>query len=100
MNFVTVNLAKGLDDTKPEAEAWVRRKPRRIIHNQTLIQLFAILAIVAPLPATGALMYLVFSVAPSIAVPLILALWFFAVIFEISVWILKRRSKVRRLDEF
>ncbi|MEM3597200.1 MAG: hypothetical protein QXJ53_03635 [Candidatus Bathyarchaeia archaeon] len=80
-----------MDETKAEAEAWVRTKPKRIIHNQTLIQLLFILAMATPIPASGLVMYLAFCVAPAIVIPSILVLWFAAVIFEICVWVLRRR---------
>jgi hypothetical protein len=84
-----------LDDAKAEAEAWARTKPKRIIHNQTLIQLLAILAVAVPLPASGVIMYVVFCVAPTVAIPSIIVLWFFAVAFEVYAWALRRRDKLR-----
>jgi len=47
---------------KAEAEAWTRRK-RRVIRNQPLIQLFATLAVVMPLPLVTLIFWVVFFVA-------------------------------------
>jgi membrane protein YdbS with pleckstrin-like domain len=58
-----------------QAEAWVRKKPRRTIHNQTLIQLLAIACGVGSIWLGGFIFWLVFGVAPAIVVPSILAVW-------------------------
>jgi hypothetical protein len=51
-------------------------KPRKIIHNQTLIQLLIILSWATPMPLAGVMLWLVFCVAPAIVIPLILVTWF------------------------
>jgi len=57
-----------------EAEAWTR-KPKRVIHNQFLIQLLLILAFAIPLPAAGLVFWLIFAVSPIIVVPGIIVVW-------------------------
>jgi hypothetical protein len=84
-----------MDETKPEAEAWFRRKPKRIIHNQMLIQLLMVLAVFIPIPACGIIMYLIFYIAPAIVIPAILVLWSSAVVGEIIIWVLRRRTRVQ-----
>jgi hypothetical protein len=59
---------------RAEAEAWVR-EARRIIHNQTFIQLLAVLAIVVPLPLTAFVFLSVFGFSSPIAIQSILVLW-------------------------
>jgi hypothetical protein len=56
-----------------EAEAWVR-KPKRMIHNQSLIQVLTVLILVLPLPCTGLLFWLLFAYS-AIAVQSVVALW-------------------------
>jgi len=56
-------------------EVWVRKKPRRIIHNQLLIQLLIIFAIASPIPLSGVAFYCVFYVVPSVIIPVGLCLW-------------------------
>jgi hypothetical protein len=63
------------EDKQAQAEAWIRKKPKRIIQNQTLIILLMILAVGVPIPATGFLFYCVFCVAPSYVIPICLSLW-------------------------
>ena len=57
-----------------QAEAWVRKKPRRIIHNQTLIRLLIILAVASPLPLAGFIFWFVFCIVPE-TIPVILVVW-------------------------
>jgi len=63
------------EDKQAQAEAWVRKKPKRIVQNQTLIILLMILAVGVPIPAAGFLFYCVFCVAPSYVIPICLGLW-------------------------
>jgi hypothetical protein len=58
-----------------EGKTAIYEKPRRIIQNQTLIQLLMILELATPIPLAGVLFGLVFAVAPVIVVPSILAVW-------------------------
>jgi cobalamin biosynthesis protein CobD/CbiB len=48
-----------------EAEVWVRRS-RQVIHNQPLIQLLGVLAIIVPLPLAMSLFWFAFSSAAAI----------------------------------
>ena len=63
------------EDKQAQAEAWVRKKPKRIVQNQMLIQLLIILSMATPIPLTGVMFGLVFSVAPAIVVPSIVVAW-------------------------
>jgi hypothetical protein len=72
-----------------EAEAWVR-KPKRIIQNQSLIQLVAVLAIMVPLPTVGIVFWLVFAVCPSIVIPIIIAAWIAASVIYASLSVYAR----------
>jgi len=59
---------------RAEAEAWVRGA-KRIIHNQTFIQLLAVLAITVPLPLTAFVFLSVFGFSSPIVIQSIVALW-------------------------
>ena len=50
-------------------------KPRRIIHNQTVIQLLIILAIAIPIPLGAFIFWLIFCIAPALVIPIILIVW-------------------------
>jgi hypothetical protein len=66
--------------SEAQAEAYVRKKPKRIIQNQTLIELLGVVCAVAPLPITWATFLLVFGFYPQIVVPAILAVWIFGAV--------------------
>jgi hypothetical protein len=68
------NRHLGLEKMSEEAEEW-GRKPKRMIHNQSLIQLLLILAFTVPLPTVGVVFWLVFVVSPTIAIPCIIVTW-------------------------
>jgi fructose-specific phosphotransferase system IIC component len=63
------------EDKQAQVEVWIHKKPRRIIHNFWLAQLLMILCITVPIPAGGVLFWLVFAMAPSIVIPVILVGW-------------------------
>jgi hypothetical protein len=65
------------EDKQAQAEVWIRKKPRHIIQNQTLIQLLIILSIATPMPLAGVMFWLVFSIASAsaIVVPSIFVVW-------------------------
>lgn len=50
-------------------------KPRRIIHNQLLIELLIVLAVAVPVPLAGFVFWAVFAVCPFVVVPAILVVW-------------------------
>jgi len=58
-----------------QAEAYARKKPKRIIQNQTLIILIGMFLGVACLNFGFFVFWLVFGVAPAIVIPSILAVW-------------------------
>jgi hypothetical protein len=62
-----------------EAEAWVRRS-RRMIHNQLLIQVFSILAIVVPLPMVTLIFWTAFGLASPLVIRSLIGLWAAAMI--------------------
>jgi len=79
-------------DEQAQAEAWVRKKPRRIIQNQTLIQLLIILSIATPIPLAGVAFWMVFAVCPFIAIPSILASWACATVTYVALWFYGQRQ--------
>lgn len=56
-------------------EALNRKKPKRVIHNQLLIQTCLMLAFMVPFPLAGVGFWLVFDVYPIAAVPVVLVTW-------------------------
>ena len=76
-----------------EAEAWIRGK-RRMVHNQSLIQFFAILAIIIPLPDVASVFWVTFGLGCAIAIQIILGLWAsVAVIYSTSVVCIRIRQR-------
>jgi len=57
-----------------EAEAWVRRS-RKALHNQFLIQILAVLAIVVPLPLVAVVFWAAFGLASPMVIQGFLVLW-------------------------
>lgn len=84
-----------MDEKVVEAEVWVRTKPRRIIHNQIVIQILAMIAMGLPIPLAGVVMYLIFGIVPSITIPLVIGAWFFALAFETYAWIVRKMDGLR-----
>jgi hypothetical protein len=83
-----------MDETKPEAEAWVRKKPKRIIHNQTVIQILMMLNIALPLTVPGVVLWLVFCLYPQIVIPAILTLWLAGSVAYVALRVhVKRQNK-------
>jgi len=79
-----------MDETKPEAEVWVR-KPKKTTHNQLLIQLLIILEISSPLGIVG----VVFSILNvfSIFFQVVLAAWACLLVFYVGGNIYVRMSE-------
>jgi flagellar basal body-associated protein FliL len=63
------------EDKHAQAEAYVRKKPKRIVQNQNLIVLLMMLATTLPIPLVGVTFWFIFCVAPAIAIPTILIVW-------------------------
>jgi hypothetical protein len=63
-----------LDTMAEQAEVWIR-KSRRMIHNQLLIQLFAVLAITLPLLFAALMFWTTFGIASPIVIQSLLGLW-------------------------
>jgi len=57
-----------------EAEAWVRRS-KRMIHNQVLIQLLSVIAIIVPLPMAALVFWTAFGLASPLILPSLIGLW-------------------------
>lgn len=57
-----------------EAEAWIR-KNRRIIHDQSLIQFFAVIALTSPIPLVTIAFWAVFGLASPVIIQGIFASW-------------------------
>jgi len=78
-----------------EAEAWIRKKPKRIIHNQLLIQLLMIVVVITPIPASGLVLWLVFSFYPRIVIPSIIVVWAMVSVVYVGLrlWVLKKNRK-------
>ena len=68
---------------------------RRIIQNQTLIQLLIILAVVTPIPLGWLVFKLVFCVAPVIMIPSIVVIWAVGSVSYIVMWLHVERQNVR-----
>ncbi|HVP93242.1 MAG TPA: hypothetical protein VMS94_05830 [Acidobacteriota bacterium] len=79
----------GADESK--AEGWVRKKPKKIIQNQTLIVVILILGAMSPLICSGVVFWFVFSFYPSIMIPAIIILWFICSIAYIALRLVSRR---------
>jgi hypothetical protein len=78
-----------------EIEAWVRRRRRRIIHNQLLIQASAILSVVIPLPLVALIFWIVFGLGSPIIIQSLVTLWVIATIIyaALSIYIkIKQRN--------
>jgi hypothetical protein len=78
-----------------EIEAWVRRRRRRIIHNQLLIQASAILSVVIPLPLVALIFWIVFGLGSPIIIQSLVTLWVIAAIIyaALSIYIkIKQRN--------
>ena len=58
-----------------QAEAYARKKPKRIIQDQTLIVALMILTVVGAAPLGVFIFWLTFGVYPSFTVPFIVVLW-------------------------
>jgi len=70
-----------------EAEAWVHRS-RQMIHNQLLVQLLSVVAIVIPLPVAISVLWLAFSSA--MVIQSLIGLWAAATMTYVSVEIHNR----------
>jgi hypothetical protein len=80
------------EDRQAQAEAWTRKKPKRIIQNQRLIQLGIILCIAVPIPLAGVVFWLVFVAVPHM--PLILFVtWLISSALYIGLEIVVRYEK-------
>jgi hypothetical protein len=79
-----------------EVEAWVRRRSRRIIHNQLLIQVSAILAIAIPLPLVALFFWAVFGLGSPIIIQSIITLWVIVTIIyaALSIYIKIKQRKL------
>jgi hypothetical protein len=66
-----------------EAEAFVN-KSRRVIHNQSLIQLLAVFAIAMPLPLTGLIFWTAFGLSSPIIAQTMATLWIAATIVYVA----------------
>jgi len=62
-------------DEEAQAEAYTRKKPRRIIQNQGLIAFLMCLVVVGALPFGGFIFFLMFGIYPSFIIPFTLVLW-------------------------
>ena len=51
-----------MSDKLAQAEAWIRKKPKRTIHNQKLIQVLLMLSVGVPIPLAGVVIALAFCV--------------------------------------
>jgi len=77
-----------------QAEAYARKKPKPIIHNQLVIQLLIVLSMAVPMPLAGAMCWLVFGIAPKIVIPSILAVLTVGSVSHIVIQLyIKRQNK-------
>jgi len=79
-------------DKQAQAEAWIRKKPKRIIHNQKLIVSLYMLGMVAAWTLPAVLFYLI-QIYPS-TVMVCVTVWLVSTItytlWEIQAWITRR----------
>jgi len=79
-------------DKQAQVEAWVRKKPKRIIHNQKLIVCLYVLVSITPFCATAAIFYVV-NVYP-LTVMIYATIWLVSAvtytILRIRVWLTDR----------
>lgn len=81
-----------MDNDKSRTQLY--EKPRRIIHNQTLILLLIILVVAIPIPLAKATFELVFCVAPAVVIPSVLVAWAVGSVSYIATWLhVKRQNK-------
>jgi hypothetical protein len=80
-----------MDTDESKVEAWIRKTPKRIIQNQTLIVLVSILAGVLPLILSGGVFWFVFSLYPSVVIPAIIISWIISSVAYIALELASRR---------
>jgi len=80
-----------------EVEVWVRRS-RQMIHNQPLIQLLSVLAIIVPLPLAVFMFWFAFSSA--VAIQSLIGLWAVAMLTYVTLEIHKGvQDRANRLQQ-
>jgi hypothetical protein len=80
-----------------EVEVWVRRS-RQMIHNQLLIQLLSVLAIIVPLPLAVSMFWFAFSSA--VAIQSLIGLWAVAMMTYVTLEIHKGvQDRANRLQQ-
>jgi hypothetical protein len=78
-----------------QTEAWIRKKPKRIIHNQLLIQILIVVSVLTPVSASGLVLWLIFSFYPRIVIPAIIVVWAMVSVVYVSLrlWVMKQNRK-------
>lgn len=79
-----------MDTDESKVEVWIRKKPKRIIQNQTFIVLVSILAGVSPLILSGGVFWFVFSLHSPVVIPAIIISWFISSVTYIALRLASR----------
>jgi hypothetical protein len=82
-----------MEDYEAQAQAWIRKKPRRIIHNQVLIQLLFVEAVIGSFLIVWFYFWL-WSVVP-LTGALTFGLWIVAATGYCVLAMLRRRNEKR-----
>jgi hypothetical protein len=75
-----------------EAEAWVR-KSRRVVHNQFLIGVLAVLAIAMPLPLIMTVFWAMFGLGSPVIIQCVIVLWVAATVVYAALAAYARRRQ-------
>jgi len=67
-----------------QAEAYIRKKPRRIIQSQALIVFLMCLVVVGAIPAGSVVFWFIFGLCPVVIIPCAVCLWVFGVLAYVS----------------
>lgn len=77
-----------------QTEAYVRKKPKRIIQNQALIMALMCLAVVGGPPLGAFIFWLAFGVYPSVIVPFLVVSWAVSAVTYTILWLdVQRQNK-------
>jgi hypothetical protein len=84
-----------MDTDENKVEGWIRKKPKKIIQNQTLIVVILILGTMSPLICSGIVFWFVFSFYPTVMISAIIILWFISSLTYIALRLVSRRLSAK-----
>jgi len=79
------------DDVEAQVEAWLRKKPRRVIHDQNLIEL--ILGLSPVLAAIPVMLILYATSIYPLTIGILVLVWLIATVIYIAILALRRYYK-------